>query len=631
MIEIPASLPALGAFRIHLHRESAQVLDFFGSEELARLGRVDHLGVATAAFPGINHTRLEYVLLQCAIAQLVAKLYKDNKDLALSNRVELDGMARAISSGEELIKCWAILSNVGHPNWTFGTERSLMDAAIQDQSVRTWLLSGAIEPDLAEWARDVLNRYGDTEARFLITLLRLREHRPHDSRKYLFRQLVRNLVLDERLLVFPSPTSREKLNRLRILSARIRLLAMVTLDAYHSHSPVRLQLLPAIQELAESAYRTSGFEKFLSVLEATAGWLADEVYQHPKAVAIQREYETRGARLAQRRFQRLAGDDGRRRQFLRSFMADGFGQPKAGILEPLVRLSMEHLAARLLGGGNRHDQLLRLNDSIAVPAATLVSIDRNEFLRATHIDVLYRPRSSDASQIGETYSRLVRWLLTAVEAQSLDLVRRMYPPGERQSPRAERARVRTLGRRLGGAEYHLQALFMSILEHLVPVGWTVSTEDHSGGSLARPIGWRVIDSKNHRFDRLTERLDTYKAGLQSINHLSRAHEVETLTHVTKNRWKTLVVVALHPIIVRDHFGRKKDEWDGVFIEVDDTTVRVTVIEAKSSSSLAKRAEVAFGQLAQTRAILKSRYPLRTRRRRVDGMGALLVVDLWRRA
>jgi hypothetical protein len=81
-----------------MHCESERIIQFFGDDELARLGRIDHLGAATPAFPGINHKRLEYVLLQCAIAQIVAKLYKDNPDLALANTVELSGTSSQASS-----------------------------------------------------------------------------------------------------------------------------------------------------------------------------------------------------------------------------------------------------------------------------------------------------------------------------------------------------------------------------------------------------------------------------------------------------------------------------------------------------------------------------------------------------
>ncbi len=266
MRPITANLPALGAFRVNLHCESERLVDFFGNEELARLGQIDHLGAATVAFPGINHTRLEYVLLQCAIAQIVAKLYKDNSDLAIANKVELSGVSEKVSSAEELLKSWALLGNIGHPNWTFSTERVLLNGAASNTKLFNWLISGAIEPDLENWARTVVNSFDDKRARLIVTLLRLKEQNPRDPRKNLFRQMIRNFVIPVNELEFSSPGARQKLARLRWLHDQIQLLAMVTLDAYHSHSPVRLQLLPALQEMAESATQMSRHQRFIDVV-----------------------------------------------------------------------------------------------------------------------------------------------------------------------------------------------------------------------------------------------------------------------------------------------------------------------------------------------------------------------------
>ncbi|MFC1353543.1 MAG: hypothetical protein G8D89_14215 [gamma proteobacterium symbiont of Clathrolucina costata] len=406
MRQIQANLPAIGAFRVNLYNESEALIDFFGDEELARLGRIDHLGAATVVFSGINHTRLEYVLIQCAIAQLVAKLYKDNAELALANSVEIDGASQTVSSGEELLKCWAILSNIGHPNWTFTTEQALLSSAMKNTGLRNWLISGAVEKDINDWARQVVENYDDRNARHVLSLLRLKEERPNDPRKKLFRQMIRNRVLNPSTFNLMSPASRIKLVRLRSLSRNIQLLSMVALDAYHSHSPVRLELLPAIQELAESATHTSRLKRFFNVLESAAGWLADEVYLHPQAVAAQRAYEIRATRKALRRFKLHGSTREERSQFLKSVMADGFGQPKASELKPLVRLSFTSFPPRMLGGDHRHSRVERLNKEIGVNPNSLVCVDNNLFSRSTFVDVLYRPNDLTSMQFGQTYRQL---------------------------------------------------------------------------------------------------------------------------------------------------------------------------------------------------------------------------------
>lgn len=628
MRQILANLPAIGAFRVYLHKESATLLDFFGEEELARLGRVDHLGAATIAFPGINHTRLEYVLLQCALIQLVAKLYKDNRDLALSNCVELDGVPR-ISSGEELLKCWALLGNIGHPNWTFATERAFLDGASQIPGVKRWLLSGAVERDLWMWAHQVLEGSDDRQSRLLLALLRLREERQRDPRKFLFRQLVRNKVLNTTSLTFTNPSAREKLNRLRLQSRYIQLLAMVTLDAYHSHSPVRLQVLPAIQELAEASSGTARLRRFLDVLEATAGWLADEVYLHPRAVAIQRAYEIRGMRKLIRRFRRHGITPDGRQQLLREVMADGFGRPKAEDLKPLVRLTFPRLPSTSLVTGHRHTRITRLNHEIAVPPNSMVCVNENPFLQTTHLDVLYNPAGLTGNQLGHTYQRLVTWLLRGIEAESLETVRRVLPPtGRTDAMRLEDARLRILRSRLKRYENHLLHVISSLVHNIIPHGWIVALEEAAAHANPFDIGWRLTDSRGREFDELMPRLSDLRAELVRLHYTARTVEIDALNAAIDLTTEPLAAAVLRPLVIRDQFGRKKDEWDGAVLEIGSEEVWLTIIEAKGGGKLGQRADIAFDQLAETRALLKARYQFSTRRIRLAGLGACLRVQLW---
>lgn len=628
MRQIQANLPAIGAFRINLHKESETLIDFFGEGELARLGRIDHLGAATVVFTGINHTRLEYVLLQCAIAQLVAKLYKDNAELALANSVELDGASQTVSSGEELLKCWAILSNVGHPNWTFTTERALLDGALKNTDLRNWLVSGAVERDISNWTHKIIENYDDRYARYLLTLLRLREERPNDPRKNIFRQMIRNKVLRTNTFKLMTPASRIKLMRLRSLSQNIQLLSMVTLDAYHSHSPIRIELLPAIQELAESATHTDRLKRFFNVLESTAGWLADEVYLHPRAVAAQRAYEIRATRKALKRFKSQGATRNGRTLLLKSIMADGFGQPKPSELKPLIRLSFPLFTSRMLGSGHRHSRVERLNKEIGVKPNSLVCVDDNSFSRSTFVDVLYRPNDLTAFQFGKTYRQLVMWLLRSIEADALERVRMVLPASSRSDERVEETRVRLLKNTLKRSENHLTRVITSIVENIIPKGWSASVEATSQGNKF-DIGWRLTDSRGVLFDELENRIDRLYKEEKTAGNKARAHEIAVLKDVAVKTSEQLVAALLKPLVIRNHYGQKKDEWDGAVLEIGATTIQLTVIEAKGGSKKAQRAELAFTQLVTTRKIVRSRYAFCTKRTRLPGLGASLRMKMFK--
>jgi hypothetical protein len=606
-----------------MHCESERIIQFFGDDELARLGRIDHLGAATPAFPGINHKRLEYVLLQCAIAQIVAKLYKDNPDLALANTVELSGTSSQVSSGEELLKCWALFGNIGHPNWTFATERILMNGALKNRRLESWLISGAIEPDLKEWARNVIRSYDDRRARLLITLLRLKELRPHDRRKHHFRHIIRNLVLPQSALNFSSPAARKKVNRLRALHDQIQLLAMVTLDAYHSHSPIRLQLLPALQELAESATQTGRLQRFFGVLESTAGWLADEVYLHPTAIAVQYAYESRCSRQIVKRFNDASVSAQKRQEFLRNAMSDGFGQPKRGALEPLVRLSFSRYRPTLLGTGTRQFRISHLNKKIGVYNSTVVSIEDNWFTKATHLDLLFNPRNLNAEKLGKTYSRLILWLLQSIETESLEAIRRIVRIEDRDDKQFEKQRVRVMTHRLGASEHQLLNVVVSLIRNMVPADYSVGLESAAEPIGASQIAYRIVDSRGTVFDKLLPRLNDLHSRLVSAGNRTRALEIDSLRIAIGPLRNSLVATILQPIVIRDSLGRTKDEWDGCIMTADKSGISLVVIETKGGSNKAKRAQEAFEQLADTRSLLKSRYNIRTQRHRIKYRGAAL--------
>lgn len=625
MKEIEATLPVLGAFRVHLHREAAMVLDFFGPAELERLGRVPHLGVAASVYPGINHTRLEYVLLQCAVTQLVAKQYKDDARMAVSAKVQISGRKVTLSSGEELLKSWAILGNVGHPKWTYGTERGLFEAARSDPSMRSWLLSGCSGPDLRRWAEGVFTRFHDAHFKTILSLLRIRVQTPRDPRKGLLRALIRNRYLPLSQLSDLTASGREKLARLRMLCDNIRLISMVLLDAHYSHSPLRLHLLPAIQQLAESSATTNGAESFMRLLRSTAGWLAEEVYLHPRAVAAIRAYEVRAEKDALKRFRSIGTDAGRRSRMLGEIMQDGFGQPRTGGISPLVRLSFQAPSRTLLGPEDRARTSRVLSDTIA-EKGTLISIEHNGFKDETYLDVLYRRRAADIGPVGRTYARLATWLLRQMEVGAAEHVRRLVPAAHRVDL-GDSLRLRLFRRRIEESEGLLLELMLSVGRYLIPEGWSLNPDgDVSyGGSL---VGWSIVDSSGHCHSNVEDVVGNAIQEATAAGADDRRGELLALQRCLPRRRPTLLVTCPLPFVIRDQHRKPKDEWDGMLVEMSDQRVRTTIIEAKMGHAQGRRETLAMKQLSDTRRLIKAHRRVQTRRTRLSGLGARLDVYLW---
>ncbi|WP_369158564.1 hypothetical protein [Candidatus Thiodiazotropha sp. LNASS1] len=172
MRRIEATLPALGSYTVPFHNESEEVLDFLGNGELSRLDRVQHLGIASKVFTGVNHSRLEYLLLQCAIINLLPRFHRGKEQFALSGKVFIPGQTAKISSGEELLKCWTLLGNAGHSQYTFGVERSLLNHARDNPAFKTILVS-ELPSKLKSWSLAIIDNYEDANFHYILSLIKI--------------------------------------------------------------------------------------------------------------------------------------------------------------------------------------------------------------------------------------------------------------------------------------------------------------------------------------------------------------------------------------------------------------------------------------------------------------------------
>lgn len=153
-IELEFHIPTLGNIRAYLHKESADLYRFFEEQkEIQRLKEVDHLGVIRFAHESAHHSRWEYIVL---LLSLIDRC-QDVKDIHLSNSVKLPS-GNEVSSGSELLKCWALLTHIGHLKWTFTSERALMLELWKNrEKCRDYLeYFECIDTTLKTWAQRIL-------------------------------------------------------------------------------------------------------------------------------------------------------------------------------------------------------------------------------------------------------------------------------------------------------------------------------------------------------------------------------------------------------------------------------------------------------------------------------------------
>jgi len=224
-------IPLLGIVSATLHNESAQIYQWLRETgEVDRLKRLDHLGAVRLAWEGAHHPRWEYIAFVLA---LIDRCKDCLPELHLGSKVKLSSSTE-ISSGSELLKCWTLLLNVGHLEWTFFSERALLfELWSRNSKQRKGLLVYfSNDRELESWARKILER-GDIYRFFhILAFFRLDALQQGAKLDAPWRDILRAYVLDET----PSP----RLSRLRKLYGRLRQVAYMTLDPHYTPATLRL-------------------------------------------------------------------------------------------------------------------------------------------------------------------------------------------------------------------------------------------------------------------------------------------------------------------------------------------------------------------------------------------------------
>ncbi len=566
------------------------------------------------------------MLLQCAVVDQVAKIHKDNQDIALSNQVKLNGIKSAISSGEELLKVWFLLSNYGHAQWTYGVERTLLQIAQKDDSLRKWLTRGLGLKDISDWSEQVITSYEDEKMHYVLSLLRITYFPARDRRKKIFTNYLRNLLLPIDQLFLQDTPSKHKMIRLRTLFKRIRLLCLVTLDSYYSHHPIKIEIQSALNNIANFSTSLENQRDFANTLNRIAGWLADELYLHPSSLAVQREYEVRRQESILRRFNKFKRSKETLFQFLNDFLNQGFGNPKLGNLVPLVRLSFPRPRQSLLGSQNNFQLLNQLSKELVKPPATQISVDRNPFTGDLHIDFFFSPNNAAIYHIASVFVRIHMWLVRTVEADQLRGYREMFPQAsrsliERQSDFKRRIFERILNAEGARMRNVFQSIFYGLIRYILPNGWNAVVSEY----LPSPDGpspiLALIRYKEGIYDQVRPELDKHLSNNPRNLSINKLHELKTIKRVLGNCKAPFVLVCAEKYVISDQIGKTRDEWDGVILEIDCNGVYLTVIEAKNTRASGNRANIAFKQLDQTRKFCCTKNMLSYRRQRLPRLGA----------
>lgn len=625
MRTITAALPALGTYNIPFYKESYLLLKEFGEKELNRLDRIAHLGVAARVFAGSNHSRYEYVLLQCAVVNLLPKYHLNDEHFSISTEVNINGLSKTISSGEELLKCWFLLSNFGHTHSTYGVERTLLEKAHKDKAFKRLLLHSSIRGDLRKWCNNVIDNFDDANFHYIISLHRIANMPKGSKLKGLFIHVLRSLLIPLEDLDFADSAQKYKLFKLRTIFSQVRLLCIVTLDAYYSHHPIRYQLTGALMNLANLLDDQEKGTGFFQLLYHTAGWLADEIYLHPDALAALRQYEITSMKKLDGR---QAKDYNTPETFyasLNSLMYDGFGNPKIGYLVPLFRLSYSYQETDDFANENTLKLRDDLEKNLTNSRTIRLSVIQNPYTDKIHIDFFYRESQVTSADIGRTVGKVYVWIARRLEFIALQQIKR-FPKDFIENANVDIDQVRKyyLNREITTSGNVIKSLFYGIIRFLIPndhkivISEFIPNENHTESI-------RLIFKylKGGEYDNLklylSEKLDAKSHKLSP----ERAQEIKALQTLVKRTKAKFALCCSEKILIKDIKNRTIDEWDGLLIEVYEDKMKVKIVEAKNLSSKIKNTNQAYKQLKATRDLVRTKHIISSRRTRIRSLGAYL--------
>lgn len=628
--KICATLPALGTYTVPFYQESAKVLSLLGEKELNRLSKIDHLGTAATVFTGIKHSRLEYMLLQCAIVNLLPKFNLGTEQFAIKGKVKLAGGKYQFSSGEELLKCWSIFSNIGHAQYTYGVERSLLSYLRRDKISKKSFLSMIRQVDLKKWSEEVIDNYQDTNFHWVLSILRISQYIPIANRdKGLFTQCLTNLLLPLENLDFRSHHERYKMYRLRRIFEQIRLLSLVTLDSYYSHHPVRYQISTAIMNL-ENLFldQETAFE---NLLIQTASWLADELYMHPNSAATLRHYEIQSVQKFNKCYKKFFKSRDEFKEFMSNFMNNGFGQPSTDRLKAFLRISLSEKQAAIFNDRDTYNIRNILEKQIARQGKTRISVLKNPFSKILHIDLFYDYHESSPYDIGQLCCGFYKWFVRAIklhtdsnfEASFSKEIIEGFPHHLR-----EEFKLMILKQNMNRFQDIFSQLLRSVIKYLIAEDLTASISEFIPSSkLGQPFLTRLKDD-DVQFDNITINLETSIVDNPYKLHADRIQELKAVRHVVKYSRFPLLIVCADKFILRNSTGQHVAEWDGIILEISQQNACLNIVEAKNKVTDHQNEKEAFDQLAKCRDFIKLKHKdMKTRRIKIPTLGAKLKINL----
>ena len=168
-MRIKEDIPILGKVTVNFIDLSAKLYQhYIDVNEIDRQKKTAHLGLISHAFKNSNHSRFDYLILQCVISELIENTFKGTTNA--QGNITIDGDKHF---GNDIIKTWILLSNFGHCKNTIGDEKTILIHCIQNKSFKRKLLNCIKDARLKKWSEEVITNFDYVSFHHIISFIRI--------------------------------------------------------------------------------------------------------------------------------------------------------------------------------------------------------------------------------------------------------------------------------------------------------------------------------------------------------------------------------------------------------------------------------------------------------------------------
>ncbi len=284
-MRIQEDIPILGKVNVNFLELSTKIFNLYIiKEEILRQKNSPHLGLISQAFKNSNHSRYDYLILQCVISEIIENTFKGTTNAQGSITVKTKKYF-----GNDIVKSWILLSNFGHCKNTIGDEKTLLLHCIQYKSFQNHLLRCVKDEKLKKWSKKVIEDFDYVNFHHIISFYRI-----YKSLKRKVQQQ-NEIFLIYKLLLLPEEDNIDvanpsQISQLKTIYKILRDISIISLDSRNSSLPINLDILTTIFSIDSFENRYQNL-KISSLLEPLHSILCDNLYLNIKSQTHQRSYE----------------------------------------------------------------------------------------------------------------------------------------------------------------------------------------------------------------------------------------------------------------------------------------------------------------------------------------------------